>query len=277
MIKSELEKDIKAALKILYQEQLTEEEEITYAKLYPWSNENIASYYQYYDLTNKKALCVTGSGDHLLYAAAAGATEIDAFDKNRLCKYYSALKIALILSYTEEDFYKQFIYKRTCVLSKKLDLKHLDSFLPEDYSIFWQELSKTRAFKKNIILFRFDGSPSKFNLNYNYLKEILPKVKINYHDMNANEFLTYNQSKYDAIFLSNILEWSFESDNIILNKFYNLLNDNGIIYDYFLKRKNSSSSYTLRPETQIITSPGLPGIEELTNEKVLIYRKTKNN
>lgn len=275
MIKSELEKDIKVALKILYQESLTEQEQLVYAKLYPWSNENISRYYNYYDLKNKKALCVTGSGDHLLYAAAAGATEIDAFDKNRLCKYYSALKIALILSHTEEEFYKHFIYKRNCVLSKKLDLKNLDSFLPKDYFVFWDEIINTKAFKRNKILFRFDGSPSKFNLDYKKLQKALSDTKINYCDMDANKFATYTHSKYDAIFLSNILEWSFESDNMMLDRFYNLLNDNGIIYDYYLKRKNVSYSYTHNPETQIITSPGLPGIEELTEDKVLVYRKTK--
>lgn len=275
MKKTELEKDISVALKILYQESLTEQEQLVYAKLYPWSNENIASYYHYYDLTDKKALCVTGSGDHLLYAASAGATEIDAFDKNRLCKYYSALKIALILSHNEEDFDKHFIYKRNCVLSKKLDLKHLYSFLPEDYSIFWQELSKTKAFKRNKILFRFDGLPSKFNLDYKKLQKLLSNTKINYYDMDANEFTTYTHNKYDAIFLSNILEWMPKTNRIILSEFYNLLKDNGIIYDYYLKRKSVSYSYIHNPETQIITFTGLPEIEELTEDKVLVYRKNK--
>ena len=80
-----------------------------YSNIYPWTNENIKSYYNYKDLTDKTALCITSSGDHILYAAASGATDIDSFDKNRLCKYYSALKIATILAYSEKDFNKVFI------------------------------------------------------------------------------------------------------------------------------------------------------------------------
>lgn len=279
MIKSELEQDINTALKILYLEPLTDEEQQLYNKLYPWSNEGISNYYKYYDLTNKKALCITGSGDHLLYAAAAGATEIDSFDKNRLCKYYTALKVALILSYNEINFFKHFVYKQKCILSNNINLNHLKTYLSDDYFIFWEQIINTKAFKTNKYLFRFDGFPSKFNLDYKQLQKALSKTKINYYDMNAQEFLDYTENTYDAIFLSNILEWMSPTNRTILSQFYHLLNDNGVLYDYHLKRTNSSScsssSPIIKPETQIITSPGIPGIEELSNQKVLVYRKTK--
>ena len=50
-----LEKDIEVALKLLYKEQLTEEEWNHYNRIYPWSNEDIYNYYNYEDLTNKNA------------------------------------------------------------------------------------------------------------------------------------------------------------------------------------------------------------------------------
>ena len=147
MSKLELDKDIKMALKILYNEPLTIEEMNFYNKIYPWSNENINAYYNYYDLTNKNALCITSSGDHLLYAIAAGAKDIDAFDMNRLSKYYSALKIALILAYDEKNFFKHFTNKHNHFISNKINLNNIKYFLCEDYFIFWEELLNTKAFK----------------------------------------------------------------------------------------------------------------------------------
>lgn len=269
MLKSELEKDINIALKILYKKKLSEKEKLVYNQLYPWSNEKIDSYYNYEDLTNKKTLCITSSGDHLLYAIAAGSTQIDSFDKNRLCKYYAALKIALILAHNETDFFKYFICKKKCILTKNLNLNNLKPFLSNEYFVFWEQITKTKAFKKNMSLFRFDGNPKKFNLDYNHLKYLLTKAEINYYDMNEEEFLNQSTTKYDAIFLSNILEWLPAGKETTFFKFYNLLNENGLIYDYFLTRKNSSSYYPTKPETKIITSKN----EVLPNQKVLIYRK----
>ena len=84
-----LESDITIAKKLLYRQPLDMEERMHYGQIYPFSNEDIGCYYDYYDLKDKKALCITSSGDHIIYASQGGATEIDAFDRNRLCKYYA--------------------------------------------------------------------------------------------------------------------------------------------------------------------------------------------
>ena len=65
-----LEKDIEVATKLLRGKPLEYDERNNYGQLYPWTNENIKSYYNYKDLTDKTALCITSSGDHILYAAA---------------------------------------------------------------------------------------------------------------------------------------------------------------------------------------------------------------
>lgn len=263
MKKQELIQDIEIALKILYEIRLTAEEMIHYNKVYPWSNEAISTYYNYYDLANKSALCVTGSGDHLIYAAAAGAKEIDAFDKNRLCKYYSALKIALMKTYDEKTFFSHFPYKRDCILSKKIDLTSIKDFLDEDFFTFWNEIINTKAFKKNKYLFRADvGECHKFDINYNLIKQSLFQTKIHYYDMNDNEFAKYTAKKYDAIFLSNMLEW-IESMRryITFHNYKNLLNDNGVLYDYYIKRDRKS------------ISPRFEDYEAKFDNCVLVYRK----
>ena len=66
--------------------------------IYPFTNENLFEYYNK-NLENKRVISVTSSGDHILHAALGGAKEIIGFDINRFCKYYCALKIALIKTY----------------------------------------------------------------------------------------------------------------------------------------------------------------------------------
>lgn len=240
-----LEKDIEIAVKLLDRKPLDEEERKNYGQLYPWSNENIKSYYKYKDLTDKSALCITSSGDHILYAAASGAKYIDAFDKNRLCKYYSALKIATILAYDEKEFYKIFCQKRKRMLSHKINIEELKSLIDEECYIFWGELIKEKSFKKNDLLFRYDGvwGYQTIGLDYNDLKESLKNTKINYYDMNAKDFLEYTQKKYDAIFLSNISEWegSEYSAYVLIRDFITLLKEDGALYDYILKRGHISN------------------------------------
>ena len=57
-MKPNLETDINIAIKILYGHPLNSEEKMYYGKIYPFSNESINCYYDYYDLKNKNALCI---------------------------------------------------------------------------------------------------------------------------------------------------------------------------------------------------------------------------
>ena len=74
-------------------------------KVYPFTNEYLKDYYEK-DLIGKKVLSVTSSADHILHAIYAGANSVTAFDINRFCKYFSALKIAMLKKYDYNDFIK---------------------------------------------------------------------------------------------------------------------------------------------------------------------------
>lgn len=50
--------------------------------IFPWTNEALREYYEK-DLSDKKVLTVTSSGDHILHAALGGAKQITGFDINR--------------------------------------------------------------------------------------------------------------------------------------------------------------------------------------------------
>lgn len=268
-----LETDINVARKMLYEQPLTTEESKYYGWIYPFSNEMLNHYYNYYDLNNKNALCITSSGDQIIYASANGAKEIDAFDKNRFCKYYSALKIAIILAYNEKEFYKIFCQKPKRLLSKKIDIEFIKNFLSEECYIFWKELTKERNFKNNDVLFTKDGIFGRrtLTLNYNLLKTALPKSKINYYDMTAKDFRQYINKKYDAIFLSNILEWEWDDYDrkSLLTSYLELLNENGVLYDYYMRRSLCSSIPSYAKNEALENNIGTIG------SRVLIYRNAK--
>ena len=71
--------------------------------IYPFTTENIAGYMKGLDLVNKRVICVTGSGDHVLNIVLLGCKNILTFDVNPLTKYYMDLKLSAIkyLSYKE--------------------------------------------------------------------------------------------------------------------------------------------------------------------------------
>lgn len=231
---TQLEQDIEVALKILYKEPLTQYEKTHYDYLYPWTNEGINYYYNHTDLTKKKALTITASGDHPIYASLAGATEIDAIDINRLAKYYSAFKIAALLAYNEEQFYKRFNIESQSLINPNFKLEELRSFLEPDYFTFWQEITKTEAFKKNIRIFITDYGALQFPIEYEKVQDHLHNTKINYYDISYDEYTKICKKKYDAIFLSNIAEW--DNTTTYPNKGYTLLNKAGVIYDYYINR-----------------------------------------
>lgn len=205
-----------------------------YNKIYPWTNEVLSLYYNYEDLTAKKALCVTASGDHTIHAILAGATYIDSFDVNKLTKYYANLKIAMIRRYELKKFLEQF---ENNYVKSDINLEELSEFLSESEILFWKNVFQNPKYDNNS-LYRKDGyySDKEENCaylneqNYNILKERLRHVKIVYHDLNISTYETdENLSTYDAIFLSNIAEYSGIG---VLKCGKKLLNKNGVLYDH---------------------------------------------
>lgn len=274
---TQLEQDIEVALKLLYKEPLTQYEKSHYDYLYPHTNEGINYYYNHTDLTKKKALTITASGDHPIYASLAGATEIDSIDINGLAKYYSELKIAAILAYNKEQFYKMFNIElpTLTLINPNFKLDELKPFLEPAYFTFWQEITKTEAFKKNSRLFINDYSPLQFPIPYEKVQDHLHNTKINYYDISYDEYTKICKKKYDAIFLSNIAEW----DNTITyaNKGYTILNKDGVIYDYHINRpliipQSNDNFKTIEAITCEKKEPNSYKTEE-SYKGVLVYKK----
>lgn len=272
--------------------KLTPQDKKRYCSLYAWSNEAISKYYNYKDLTNKNALCVTSSGAHPIHASLAGATKIDAFDINPLAKWYSALQVALIKAYDLKSYMNQF---DSCQINdnfsypyikNSIDLKEIRPYLTDDELKFWQLLLKNK-FKKTFNLFRTDGYLLPLEENYAYFdEEIYNKTKkrlnnttINYFDLDITSPKERQVlSTYSVIFLSNIAEYYENEDNIsskdILESCGGLLSEEGILYSYnCIRNFHKIDIPGLKHIENIICTYDLPYIGDLTG--VCVYKKER--
>lgn len=219
--------------------------------IFKWTNENL-SLYPNKNLESKKVLAITSSGDHALDAVLNGAKKIDCIDINRFCKYYSALKIAMIKKYNYDDFFKNIksFTKEMYDLNNFLVLEEISIYLTNEDIKFWNAYLNTIdsvSFKPTLFYIDNDSTGNRYRKReqYNSLKEKLSNVEIKYYDGDIifiDEILKNNM--YDVIYLSNVFEriiGNFYNEgkrikniNNLMEKLYAHLNDTGYIYNYFL-------------------------------------------
>ena len=221
------------------------------------TNENLFLYPKM-NLENKKVLTVTSSGDHALLSIFKGAKDIDSFDVNIYSKYIAELKIAMMKKYNFEKYWyvsEFFANKEDFNYSKKHNiLEDIKDYLSEDSYLFWKcfkDLLDARKIKFSNIIYAV-GYYKKDNIcysydNYNIIKERLNDAKINYFTTDLSNINNYVACNYDAIFLSNILEYVLSSDakhnidryQILMNNLDKILNIDGCIYGYEFQRSGN--------------------------------------
>lgn len=230
--------------------------------IYPWTNENLKESYEK-DLVGKKVLNVTSSGDHILHSLLSGAADIYSFDINHFCKYYAALKIAMIKKYSKEEFFNKMINWTECFTVYQNEdntgqellqniLCDVSLYLSLDERRFWTYFIKfSKKFKYNDGLFvnsYYSEHIISYLIDENYykLKDILVKgdYRINYLDSDICNLTNNVKDSFDYIHLSNIIGRINENmDKIkILISLKNILNKDGIICDYDF---NSNKKYEL--------------------------------
>lgn len=254
--------------------------------LYDWTNEDF-NLYPNVDLTDKKVLTVTASGDHVLNCMLKGASKIDAFDINVFAKYYSSLKCAMIRRY---DYYT-FCHKMDKVIESidllnfkggmnKNFLKRLSKYFTKDELAFWMYFC---YLKENDLFCRIgflaggtsiEKSPCYGRKNYNTLKEHLKNTTITYYDSDAiNIPNLLDGKKYDYIYLSNILGRIKMHDKDItptiklVQSLYNLLDNNGTLFSYCFNDDKHNYAST------ILTN--MYDIKKITNEQHKVFSFTK--
>lgn len=238
----------------------TEESEytgfLTLEPTYTWSNENLFLYSKD-DFTNKNILSVTASGDQIINVILNNGTKIDAFDINLYSRYFVALKIAMIKTYSYETFWKlminftsngnlEFNYKNSVI-------DEVSKFLTDDEYDFWkcyQSLLNQEKIEANDILNIYLNDNYKKNPYYNYnnyiiLKKKISNASINFIDSDIANLNKVVDKKYDALFTSNIFDYVLPCDSkSYINRFQDmmknldkLLNEASKLYGYSFDKK----------------------------------------
>lgn len=191
-----------------------------YTSLFDFSNEDINGYLKHF--TNiDTCLVVGGSADQTINLIHNGSKKIDIFDKNFLVKYLVDLKLAAICALNYEEF-NRFFETFDPILFSKIKL-----FLPDESCYYWEKIySRTRELNvtseavPNTIcnfLFNYKKLPriSRFRLNnyleneeeYNKTKTKIFECIISFIPADFYEIGQILDKKYEAILLSNILEY----------------------------------------------------------------------
>lgn len=248
--------------------------------IYPWSNELLKYYYNLESLDGKKALCITGSGDHPIHAVLQGATKVDCIDINPLAKRYSELKIALIKAFNHRDFFSQFVSYSPIdtfnVISANMPIRYVKRFLSEDAYYFWKRILDKSNQKDVRNLFRadgFEGYDTGLSIayankeKYELLRKKIRGSEIRYYDANVLDYALNCHETYDAIFLSNVFEkLQSEKERLaLINGCVKLLSIGGVLYDF---QMNNSIK---RPTNNLaLVKP----FEKLaSDQKVYVYKK----
>ena len=215
--------------------------------IYRWTNEYM-NLYPKESLEGKSVLTVTSSADHALEAILCGATNIDSIDINIFCKYYSALKIAMIKKYDYSKFFHNIMLftSEYFISEKKEILEQISMYLTPSEIEFLNTYINRGAFS-SIFCGTTDGSRNIYycEKKYNELKDRLDDININYYDSDlVNIDKVIPDKKYDCMYLSNVLErvlGCYGSEKLnkkntdeLLQTLIKHLNDYGLMYNYFL-------------------------------------------
>ena len=235
-----------------------------YDMVYYWTNEDINGYLESSEVKPKSALTVLSSGDHLFNLVTLGAQDVDTFDSNKLTEFYAlGFKRAMILKYTYPRFKRKMELIRNGFLRfedvTEL-IKDLFPYMEKRHQLFFQELIdytyKKKLPAKNIIdilardehdLWGYQLFGNNYLLNkesYDKLRACLANTNITFNSCDAiNLKKEYNGKKYDAILLSNILDyffrfsrysWTYHTILAYEKELETLLNKNGTLFLYYV-------------------------------------------
>ncbi|MBQ8659864.1 MAG: hypothetical protein IJ475_03415 [Bacilli bacterium] len=226
-----------------------------YESLYTHATEDMATYYKAFNAT-KTHLCIGASGEQVVNAILFGAQEIDVYDSNRLCRHALHLRLAAIESLTLEEYFEYYKSFSRILFDK------IAYYLPQDEIIYWATVYSIFG-PHNLnaglgiaeLLFTYkkldDDLIKKINPyltpeNYNKLKRLIHRVKINYIDSDLYNLPKHIKDKtYDVINLSNIYEYLNYSKDVniknaktyhkfVMQELYTRLNQNGTILVSYL-------------------------------------------
>lgn len=223
-----------------------------YDSLYSSATEDMRTYYKAFNKP-KSFLSIGASGEQVANAINSGATIIDVYDSNRLCRYAVSLRLAAIKALTKEElfhFYDTFDEKLFAKLADELDELTLNywgnlylMFRENAPSIIRETLFTYKRLDKSLIL---TMNPYLDDYNYSQMKDKINSSQVTFYDSDLYSLpsVLTNQT-YDAMTLSNIYEYlnygrnisrqkAVQYRNFVINSLLPRLNPNGTIMVSYL-------------------------------------------
>lgn len=283
-----------------------------FSQFYPFTTENIAGYIKEFKLKNKSLLTVGSSGDQVINAILFGCKDITHYDINPYSKYYIFLKLASILTLSQEDFnfldyfipmnhwlpsdncstmdFDWNIYKKVRSTLRALDFESfqvwedlLDNFEPS--------IIKKALFSPDISVSKKTVSRANYYLLNNTLYEkTKAKIKNAHINFLTGDIVTANfDQQFDNIWLSNIEQYlSILNSERMINNMKNYLASDGkllicYIYNSYIPSLSHGEKYCPEHLQQFVSdiirikcfSQKLYDKNPSATDEILIYRKDK--
>lgn len=217
------------------------------------ATESIKDYFELLEWSDaKKVLTVCSSGDHILNLVNRGIKEIDSFDTNPLTFPYFNLRLAFMLTFSYEEFFRKFDRLSIASSSERKEYElflAVKDFIPEPYNYFWEELYSenlvrnkhdimTPSLLGNLCMHYIPSQTSKLRNKWLSDKEEYERTRQNLEGCNISfnccdvfDLPNVFSSNYDKILLSNISDY-LGVDNKKFHRFISddlasMLNENG--------------------------------------------------
>lgn len=184
--------------------------------IYRKSNEKISMYQDY--LKHRSCVAsVIASGNQILNSIYEGTLDITAFDVSVFPRYYLELQLALLMSFSREEFCK-FLYDDT-VEDEVFDDMFFEArqYLTLDSKIFWEglfqffdwsDIRQSTLFSSDAV-FLDEVKKQNYYLqsdeNFNQLKESMKNVSLDFYTGDVSEIMLSLPKKYDFINFSSII------------------------------------------------------------------------
>ncbi len=213
----DLEKDIEVALQFL-KGNYSARGKNHCDMIYGMTNEKLALYFKYFPIKDGNVFTVLGSGDFVLQSACFGAKSIYTFDYNPLSLHMGKLKIKSMDVLEWNEFINYYYNSNNLGYFKLKYYKKIREYLDNDTRIFWDAIYSNVRLESQITdnLIMVDSLNKNRSIdgflhkdNYYLTKNNLKNIDIKYYCSDVFDILSKipNDTKFDAVFLSNIFDW----------------------------------------------------------------------
>ena len=186
--------------------------------IYKKTNEQLEYVTEYFK-EKKRILCVIGSGDQILNALTFFPEKIVGFDISVFPKFFLKLKLAGIMSLSRDEFIEFFFdvnYNSNEDFYDDIFFYKIFPYLDEQSKNFWgflfeynewYEIYNSPLFSSEVVIVKRALEQNVYlkEEKYKELKEIIPKVKIDF--IVADIINTQIENDFDLIYLSNIMQY----------------------------------------------------------------------